>query len=335
MIMYFQFILLYYLLTHIHTYIYTHTYTHKGIQIAGALTEALDDFSPSSSPKQPSRSMAALLGKVLGPTVESILKAVSETGSSIIRLLWELGLLDDSSTQRYESSLSAAGSRTVNRISNIEKTRTRLLLLLPEAHLGTLQREQPTNTTTDDESKGLTDGTDLRSFYDGRLTERGRTYVVTGRSKCHPRDIADYAAAYYRTDPMDTPICSYEIGLLAVWLVQLSKKLNCALELPRSKDWTHVPWALIVKRFVYPSLYDSMWTPITSSKEAAKFVSKVFRFDLRYLATVRVSSSVVAVVVLLCYRLSLISSVSVFVCLIVLGYAMYEGAFKPSYTFIG
>lgn len=115
-----------------------------------------------------------------------------------------------------------------------------------EHNAALLQEER--NRANDSNVGGLSNQV-VRDFHSGRLTEKGKSLVQSYRLSLDPKEIKD-SLLFYSKDPIDAPICSYEIASLVVNLVHLSKVINQSLDLPRRKEFIHISdWWMIFDEF--------------------------------------------------------------------------------------
>lgn len=136
-----------------------------------------------------------------------------------------------------------------------------------------------------------------RDVYSGRLTSLGKQQILEGRSRCRVEDVLEPRAL--TVDPLDCPLCSYEFPPLARLLVHLSKQLNEHFHLPADNQQMMRSWETIFKRAQSAAAPGDYFF-------ALRITQSCFRFNLRFLATYRVFSSIaVAVLVAMLKRASL------------------------------
>ena len=108
----------------------------------------------------------------------------------------------------------------------------------------------------------------IRDEYTGKLTDYGRQLVITGYETCKKDDLK------FTGDGLKRPFCSYEIRILAEWLIQLSVWLNQRYHLPIETDCVSWTWEFILLK---------AW----NNRHIMNPIYQIFycgRFNLRYLS---------------------------------------------------
>ena len=147
-----------------------------------------------------------------------------------------------------------------------------------------------------------------RDYLSGKLTEYGKTLLVNGRVKCKLTDIDIYQPYYFYKDPLDLPICSYEIRFVSLVLIKISKFLNKKYNLPKNNQFVMCSWEKIIRNDGKP--FKISYESISG---AIQFFWAIFRFDFRFLSSVRYFSFVIMMISYALYRLSF-------------GYYLYKGS---------
>lgn len=139
---------------------------------------------------------------------------------------------------------------------------------------------------------------------------------VEGYKKFNAKEILDPLAI--TIDPLDLPICSYELNIFIIQLIKLSKYLNNKYQLPKSNQHIMCSWNVIYKRMInnQNNLMDCKQnqsililvkrfniyfnTIITMIKEN-------FRFNLRFLARFDIFLIIIWILLYISTKLLLIS----------------------------
>lgn len=157
----------------------------------------------------------------------------------------------------------------------------------------------------------------LRDAHSGRLTSLGKQLILEGRSRCKVGDVLEPRAL--TRDPLDCPLCSYEIGPLARLLVHASKQLNEHFHLPADNQQIMCSWETIIKRARAVSQPGDYFHPLRVAQSS-------FRFNLRFLASCRVFSSLAIAVLIVLAKHSLISPLLFLILVAAFGALSYKNS---------
>lgn len=138
----------------------------------------------------------------------------------------------------------------------------------------------------------------FRDAHSGRLTSLGKQLILGGRRRCRVEDVLEPRAL--TRDPLDCPLCSYEFPPLARLLVRTSKQLNEHFRLPADNQQIMCSWGTVVKRARAVSGPGDYFYPL-------RVVRNSFRFNLRFLSSYRVFSSLAIALVVILLKYSAIS----------------------------
>ena len=158
----------------------------------------------------------------------------------------------------------------------------------------------------------------------GRLTEQGRHRLLHGQARCTPEEVLQPRAL--GRDPMDLPVCTYEVGALVMATVAVSKLLNVAFSLPQNKQYMMCDWETVLRRALHQPpqvnfVYDRTVHP-------ARVAVSCARFNMRYLASYRTLAAHISLLLWVLFRFSAVSLTTLLTGLVVLGYVAYENNFS-------
>jgi hypothetical protein len=81
----------------------------------------------------------------------------------------------------------------------------------------------------------------LRDPFTGKLTSKGKELIQKGAVNFSPKELDSQLV--YSHDPIDRPICSFELfPFFSKYLILWSKQLNGRFQLPRNKKFIHNHW---------------------------------------------------------------------------------------------
>ena len=126
-------------------------------------------------------------------------------------------------------------------------------------------------------SEGEGAGTGLHDEITGVLTPAGKQRLQSG----HRLAVDDLR---WFDDLLLMPYCSYEVHFLARFTNELSQRLNAKYDLPHQKAAARWPWRRVLSHMRQIALLED--ATIGQKFSEAK---KMFRFNLRFLAAVRVA----------------------------------------------
>ena len=151
-----------------------------------------------------------------------------------------------------------------------------------------------------------------RDLYTGKLTTQAKTKLLSGSYKCDVKDLLE--TKVLTTDPLDTPICSYEWRFLATMLINYSKHLNNYYHLPRNQHYIMCTWGLMYRKKLQaqfgsePHLFQQLWVLY----EMRDIIVQTFRINLRYFSRYSVVYVMMWLITILLYMLHLISTIYLF-----------------------
>jgi hypothetical protein len=155
----------------------------------------------------------------------------------------------------------------------------------------------------------------VRDLNSGRLTAYGRQRILEGRDKCRVQDILEPRALAH--DPLDLPYCSYEWKALARLLVALSRYLNAQCQLPQDHQYMMCNWRTILQRARQQQPAGDHLYPLWVAKAC-------FRFNLRFLASYRVFSAAMIVLLVLGWSRGVLPWYTACLLCSLFGYVAYE-----------
>jgi len=158
----------------------------------------------------------------------------------------------------------------------------------------------------------------------GRLTDQGRRRILQGQAKCSVEELLQPRAL--SRDPMDCPVCSFELGWLVLATVRLSRVLNETFALPATKEYMMCSWETILRRALLARphnnyFYDYIAHPLNVAHSCA-------RFNLRFLASYRVLAAFLSVLLFVLYRFSAVSLLFLMAGWSILAFVAYQNNFS-------
>ena len=240
------------------------------------------------------------------------------------------------SSNYSRSSGSAAAAATTSpankHVQRLHKCIEMIVQLVPEASVGVhkintnTDHEHTTHTTAPPADPSLASAPSLsnnilfddmllstdRDLYTGKLTTQTKTKLLNGSYKCDIKDLLE--TKVLTTDPLDTPICSYEWRFLAIKLINYSKHFNSYYQLPRNQHYIMCTWGLMYRKKLQaqygsePHLLQQLWVLY----EMRNIIVQTFRINLRYFSRYSVVYMMMWLMMILLYMIHLISTIYLF-----------------------
>jgi hypothetical protein len=233
---------------------------------------------------------------------------------------------------RSSGSAAATNTSPANKhVQRLHKCIEMIVQLVPEASVGVHKinttntvHEATTHTTAPplDPSLASVSSNNIlfddmllstdRDLYTGKLTTQTKTKLLNGSYKCDIKDLLE--TKVLTTDPLDTPICSYEWRFLAIKLINYSKHFNSHYQLPRNQHYIMCTWGLMYRKKLQaqygsePHLLQQLWVLY----EMRDIIVQTFRINLRYFSRYSVVYMMMWLTMILLYMIHLISTIYLF-----------------------